>query len=103
MATTAGVLNGPSSVLIRGWDSFLEANEASFQELGPTRRGGKMTAALWSRAGLSKAEEKSFQHWSTEQEGGSQTVEVLQSQSRLHKSKGQLINKTSYPKDKTEF
>ena len=35
-----------------GLSSFLEANEASFQELGPARRGGKMKAALLSRAGL---------------------------------------------------
>lgn len=77
MATTAGVLNGPSSVSDQGLSSFLEANEASFQELGPARGGGKMTAALWIRAELkvSQPEERKVSNTGHRTgEGGSQTV-----------------------------
>lgn len=72
-----------------GLSSFLEANEASFQELGPARRGGKMTAALWSRAGLKVSQRREkFPTLGTEQgREAPKLSEVLQSQSRLHKSR----------------
>lgn len=62
-----------------GLSSFLEANEASFQELGPARRGGKMTGcSLEQGRAKSEPEEREVSNTGHRTgEGGSQTVRSL--------------------------